>query len=262
VAEHPQHLLDGHIVVVTGAAQGIGAGIAEAILAAGGSVALIDLDQAKAAEAASRLDPGGKRSVALQADVSDARSVETAAAATAKRFGRINGWVNNAGIVQMMPAEDMTPADWDREFAINARGVMIGAQAAFRAMREGGGSIVNIASNAGKVGFPNMAAYNATKAAVINLTRSLSREWAAHKINVNAVCPGSVATPMLRQVADNLEKRGIGDAKTLFAGMVPSQLGRHVTPLEVGRVVAFLLSDAATIIRGQAINIDGGETPY
>ncbi|MCP4382788.1 MAG: SDR family oxidoreductase, partial [Hyphomicrobiales bacterium] len=124
------------------------------------------------------------------------------------------------------------------------------------------GAIVNIASNAGKVGFPNMAAYNASKAAVINLTRSLAAEWADRGINVNAVCPGSVATPMLHEVAEELARDGKGDAGTLFAGMVPGQLGRHVTPIEVGEVVAFLLSDAATIIRGQAINVDGGETPY
>jgi NAD(P)-dependent dehydrogenase (short-subunit alcohol dehydrogenase family) len=129
-------------------------------------------------------------------------------------------------------------------------------------MNQEGGAIVNIASNAGKVGFPNMPAYNASKAAVINLTRSLSKEWSHQKINVNAVCPGSVATPMLLEVADNLEKAGIGDAKTLFAGMVPGQIGRHVQPLEVGRVVAFLLTDAAVIIRGQSVNVDGGETPY
>ena len=110
-------------------------------------------------------------------------------------------------------------------------GVMLGSQAAFRAFGGKGGAIVNIASNAGKVGFPNMAAYNASKAAVINLTRSLAREWADRDINVNAVCPGSVATPMLREVADELAaKTGKGDAETLFAGMVPAQLGRHVTP--------------------------------
>jgi NAD(P)-dependent dehydrogenase (short-subunit alcohol dehydrogenase family) len=152
--------------------------------------------------------------------------------------------------------------DWDLEFRVNTRGVMVGALEAFRLMNQEGGAIVNIASNAGKVGFPNMTAYNASKAAVINLTRSLAKEWSPHKINVNAVCPGSVATPMLREVADNLEKAGIGDAKTLFAGMVPAQMGRHVQPLEVGRVVAFLLTDAAVIIRGQSINVDGGETPY
>ena len=107
-----------------------------------------------------------------------------------------------------------------------------------------------------------MAAYNATKAAVINLTRSLASEWAKDNVNVNAVCPGSVATPMLREVAEQLASEGKGDAATLFAGMVPAQLGRHVTPIEIGRVVAFLLTDAAHIIRGQAINLDGGETPY
>src|SRR5262249_58154836 len=120
---------------------------------------------------------------------------------------------------------------------------------------------VNIASNAGKVGFPNMAAYNATKAAVINLTRSLAREWAERRINVNAVCPGSVDTPMLRDVAGTLAA-GTGRSRdSLFAGMVPAQLGRHVRPIEVGRVVVFLLSDAAEIIRGQSINVDGVDTP-
>jgi NAD(P)-dependent dehydrogenase (short-subunit alcohol dehydrogenase family) len=97
---------------------------------------------------------------------------------------------------------------------------------------------------------------------VINLTRSLAREWAAEGINVNAVCPGSVATPMLRSVAEELSKKTGTGADALFAGMVPGQLGRHIQPIEVGRVVAFLLSEAAAIIRGQAINVDGGETPY
>ena len=107
-----------------------------------------------------------------------------------------------------------------------------------------------------------MAAYNASKAAVINLTRSLSREWAGERINVNAVCPGSVATPMLREVAEILSRSTGKDAETLFATMVPAQLGRHVEPIEVGRIVAFLLTDAAVIIRGQAINVDAGDTPY
>ena len=107
-----------------------------------------------------------------------------------------------------------------------------------------------------------MAAYNATKAAVINLTRSLSREWAAARINVNAVCPGSVATPMLRDVADRLSAETGKNADALFAGMVPAQLSRHIQPIEIGRIVVFLLTDAAEIIRGQAINLDGGDTPY
>lgn len=254
--------LAGRAVVVTGAARGIGAGIVEAILEAGGAAALLDLDRAAAAATASKLDPAGARTLAFAGDVTDAASVARAAAAAVGRFGHISGWVNNAGIVRMAPAVDITPADFDLELAVNARGALIGAQVAYRAFAGKGGAIVNIASNAGKVGFPRMAAYNASKAAVINLTRSLAREWAGERINVNAVCPGSVATPMLRDVADVLARSTGKDAETLFAGMVPAQLGRHVEPIEVGRIVAFLLSDAALIIRGQSINVDAGDTPY
>jgi NAD(P)-dependent dehydrogenase (short-subunit alcohol dehydrogenase family) len=254
--------LVGRTVVVTGAARGIGAGIVEAILEAGGAAALLDLDRAATEATARRLDPSGARTLALAADVTDAAAVAGAAEAAVARFGRLSGWVNNAGIVRMAPAAAIAPDDFDRELAVNARGVLIGAQAAYRAFAGKGGAIVNIASNAGKVGFPNMAAYNASKAAVINLTRSLAREWAGERINVNAVCPGSVATPMLREVADVLSRSTGKDAETLFAGMVPAQLGRHVEPIEVGRIVVFLLSDAAVIIRGQSINVDAGDTPY
>src|SRR5260370_27117024 len=106
-----------------------------------------------------------------------------------------------------------------------------------------------------------MPAYNAAKAAVVSLTRSLSAEWAPHRINVNAVCPGGVDTPMLRGVAEWLALREGRPASEVHARMKPRQMERHIQPLEVGRVVAFLLSDAAAIIRGQAINIAGGGTP-
>jgi NAD(P)-dependent dehydrogenase (short-subunit alcohol dehydrogenase family) len=249
-------------IVVTGAARGIGAGIVEAALATGAAVALFDLDIGRAEETAGRLDPSGNRTFVSAADVADPTSLAQAAERAENRLGPLDGWVNNAGIVQMIPAAEISPEAWDREFKINVAGVMNGAQAAFRAFQGKGGAIVNIASNAGKVGFPNMSAYNASKAAVINLTRSLSREWAAARINVNAVCPGSVATPMLRDVADRLSAETGKSAETLFVGMVPAQLGRHIQPIEIGRVVVFLLSDAAEIIRGQAINLDGGDTPY
>ncbi|HLJ71475.1 MAG TPA: SDR family oxidoreductase [Roseiarcus sp.] len=254
--------LRGRSILVTGAGRGIGAGIAEAALAAGAAVALADLNGELAQETARRLDPSGARTFACAADVADPSSLARAAEAAAARLGALSGWVNNAGIVQMGPAKDFSPEAWRREFEINVGGVMNGAQAAYRAFAGQGGAIVNIASNAGKVGFPNMAAYNATKAAVINLTRSLAREWAAERINVNAVCPGSVATPMLRGVADRLSAETGQSSDTLFAGMIPAQLGRHIQPIEVGRVVVFLLSEAAEIIRGQSINVDGGETPY
>ena len=253
--------LDGRVVAVTGAARGIGAGIVEAALVAGARVALIDRDEATARETARRLNSSGKRSLVLGADVTDPASLAEAATAAAQ-LGAIRGWVNNAGVVQMIAASDLTSLAWRREFDVNVGGVMNGAQAARRAFAGKGGAIVNIASNAGKVGFPNMAAYNASKAAVINLTRSLAREWASEGINVNAVCPGSVATPMLRDVADRLASETGRSSDELFAGMVPAQLGRHIQPIEIGRIVVFLLTEAAEIVRGQAINLDGGDTPY
>jgi NAD(P)-dependent dehydrogenase (short-subunit alcohol dehydrogenase family) len=253
--------LEEQVVVVTGGARGIGAGIVEAALAAGACVALIDRDDATARETARRLDSSGKRAQAIGADVTDPASLAEAAVAAAQ-LGAIRGWVNNAGVVQMIAASDLAPKAWRREFEVNVGGVVNGAQAARLAFAGKGGAIVNIASNAGKVGFPNMAAYNASKAAVINLTRSLAREWASERINVNAVCPGSVATPMLRDVADRLASETGRSSDELFAGMVPAQLGRHIRPIEIGRIVVFLLTDAAEIIRGQSINLDGGDTPY
>lgn len=248
------------VIAVTGGAGGIARGIAEAILEAGGRVGLMDLDAQKT-EAAAKLLGAPERVAAVTADVTDARSLDAALDALIRRFGRLDGLVNNAGIVKLGPADDITPAGLDLELAVNVKGVLLAAQAAAR--RFGGrGAIVNIASNAGKVGYRNMAGYNASKAAVINLTRSLALEWAERKINVNAVCPGGVATDMLKSVADFLGPRLGQDSGALLETMVPHQLGRHIRPVEVGRVVAFLLSDAAEIIRGQSINVDGGDTPY
>jgi meso-butanediol dehydrogenase/(S,S)-butanediol dehydrogenase/diacetyl reductase len=179
-------------------------------------------------------------------------------------LGRLDGWVNNAGVLRMGTALDARPEDFEAQLRVNAQAVLAGCQAAARRMiaRGTGGAIVNVASNAGKVGYRNMAGYNASKAAVISLTRSLSLEWAEHRINVNAVCPGGVETEMLREAAEWLAPRLGQTADALHAQMKPQQLERRIQPIEVGRVVAFLLSDAAAIIRGQAINVDGGDTPY
>lgn len=254
--------LDGRVIAVTGGAGGIGQGIARAIVEAGGRAGLIDLDGNRVEKAAQTLDPSGKTIIGLSADVTDRASMDAALNALHERFGRFDGLVNNAGIVRLGPATEMKPADFDAEYAVNVKGVLVASQAAAALMAGKGGAIVNVASNAGKVGYPNMAGYNASKAAVINLTRSLSLEWAADGINVNAVCPGGVATDMLGAVADFISEKSGTDRNELFGSMVPAQLGRHIEPVEVGRVIAFLLGDAAQIIRGQAITIDGGDTPY
>lgn len=255
--------LHDRVYIVTGAAGGIGEGIASAIVAEGGRVALVDLRLPAVKEAASRVDPAGDATLAIEGDVTSVADASSSVRATVEHFGRLDGVVNNAGVVTLDTAWDATAEAWDREFRVNVTGSFVMAQAVGRHLRaHGGGAIVNVASNCGKVGYKNMAGYNASKAAVINLTRSLALEWAPENINVNAVCPGGVDTPMLAGVAEWLSPRLDVPAADVLAGMGPAQLGRKVQPIEVGRVVAFLLSDAAVVIRGQAINVDGGDTPY
>lgn len=255
--------LGDRVFLVTGAAGGIGAGIAEALVDAEGSVALADLDLEATEATAHRIDPTGQRTFAVRCDVGSDGSVREAVEVTVASFGRLDGVVNNAGVIDMNESRHATSAEWERQLDINVTGVFRMCRAALDHLTESDqAAIVNVSSNCGKVGFPNMAGYNASKAAVINLTRTLATEWAPLGINVNAVCPGAVDTPMLGHVADWLAERQGGNPVDILAGMTLPQLGRKVAPIEVGRVVAFLLSPVAVIIRGQAINVDGGETPY
>ncbi len=255
--------LEGRVYLVTGAAGGIGEGIARAIFEAGGKVALMDVDLEGAGAVARRVGMTATSSAAFRADVSDAGEVERAVEGTLQHFGRIDGAVNNAGVVTLDEAWQATGPDWNHQLEVNVTGSFLVAQAVGKRLKaSGGGSIVNVASNCGKVGYRNMAAYNASKSAVLGLTRSLSMEWAEHGINVNAVCPGGVDTPMLVGVAEWLSPRLDIPADELLGSMGPAQLGRRISPVEVGRVIAFLLSDAAHIVRGQAINVDGGDTWY
>ena len=257
-------LLKDKIIFVTGAGRGMGRGIAEALAEAGAHVVVGDLAIESVRETAALVEKQARQALALQLNVTNPDSVNTAITASVDRFGRIDGWVNNAGIVKMDAALDVTMSDWQRQMQVNVDGLFLCCQLAGQQMRgqTGGGAIVNIASNAGKVGYKNMAAYNAGKAAVISITRSLALEWAEHNINVNAVCPGGVDTPMLLGVAEFYAARFGGDPHEIVKTMKPNQMNRRIQPIEVGRVVAFLLSDQAQIIRGQSINIDGGDTPY
>jgi meso-butanediol dehydrogenase/(S,S)-butanediol dehydrogenase/diacetyl reductase len=255
--------LQNKIIVVTGAGRGIGRGIAEACADAGASVVACDVNFEAAQETAQLLVQKGQRALALALDVTKRDEIENAIARAVETFGRVDGWVNNAGVVKMDAALDTNLQDWDWHFQVNVSALFLCCQLAAKHMAQtGGGAIVNIASNAGKVGYNNMAAYNASKAAVINLTRSLANEWAPYNINVNAVCPGGVNTPMLLRVAEFYAARFGGDPHAMVKDMKPKQMNRLIEPIEVGRVVAFLLSDDAYIVRGQSINADGGDTPY
>ena len=251
------------VYIVTGAARGIGLAVAKVLLEEGSSVVMVDMDTETLEAAVAEADPSGQRAIACTADVTSPADAAAAVAVALERFGRLDGLVNNAGIVKMDSAWDLTAESWDQHMSVNVTGSFLFAQAVGEHLKaSGGGAIVNVASNAGKVGYGNMAPYNSSKAAVIGLTRSLSMEWAGDNINVNAVCPGGVETPMLKEVADWLSPRIDVPSAELFDGMTAAQLGRRIQPREVARVIAFLLSDDATIIRGQSISIDGGDTPY
>ncbi|MDQ4078312.1 MAG: SDR family oxidoreductase [Chloroflexota bacterium] len=258
-------LLKDKVVFVTGAGQGMGRGIAQAVAEEGAAVAISDLALEPVQETAARIEEQcGSRTLPLVADVTDRERMAQAISTTVERLGPLYGFVNNAGVVQMAPALQSSDEEWRFHFDVNVRGLFLCCQLAAEQMigQGRGGAIVNIASNAGKVGYPNMAAYNASKAAVINLTRNLSAEWAQYNINVNAVCPGGVDTPMLFEAAKWVADRIGADPQALHGTMKPHQMARHIRPIEVGRIVAFLLSERAQIIRGQSINVDGGDTPY
>ncbi|MXZ06657.1 MAG: SDR family oxidoreductase [Acidimicrobiia bacterium] len=254
--------LTDRVYVVTGAGGGIGQGVTEALLQQGaGGVTMVDLTAPH--RTAAVVDPGGDRTLDVAADVTSPEDAHRVVSATVERFGRLDGLVNCAGVVFLDTAWEAAVSDWNRQLEVNVTGSFVFSRAVGGHLRDhGGGAIVNVSSNCGKAGYPNMAAYNASKAAVLGLTRSLSMEWAADKINVNAVCPGGVETPMLAGVAEWLAPRLETPSAELLEQMGPAQLGRKIKPLEVGRVIAFLLSDDALIIRGQAISIDGGDTPY
>ena len=254
--------LSDRVYVITGAGGGIGQGAARALLEDGArGVAMVDL--VAPSEAGSAIDPEQNRTLALAADVTSPSDAQRVVEATAERFGRLDGLVNCAGVVFLDTAWDASASDWNRQLEVNVTGSFVFARAVGAHLREhGGGAVVNVSSNCGKAGYPNMAAYNASKAAVLGLTRSLSMEWATDGINVNAVCPGGVDTAMLGGVAEWLSPRLDVPADELLGQMGPVQLGRRIEPVEVGRVIAFLLSDEALIIRGQSISIDGGDTPY
>lgn len=253
--------LEGRAVLVTGAARGIGRAVCRAAAEAGADVVVTDLEAGELAGTVAEVEEAGRRAIPLAMDVTDPAAVREAFDRGLEELGRLDGLVNNAGVIEMGPAIDVGTEAWQSQFGVNVYGLFRCCRAAADRLVDGG-AIVNVASNAGKVGYPNMAGYNASKAAVINLTRSLAAEWAVRGINVNAVCPGGVDTPMLAAVAEWAARRSGLEPDEVMDAMPPDQLGRLVRPIEVGRIVAFLLSDDARVVRGQSINVDGGDTPY
>ena len=252
----------GKSFLVTGAAGGIGRATAARLAARGARVALADV-RADALDAALATMPSAD-AFAVRLDLADPASIAAAIKSAQSQLGRIDGLVNCAAIVIHADPLEVGWADWERIFRVNLFGAYEASRLVAKSMIAAGvrGAIVNVASEAGKKGHIDSLAYSASKAALINMTRTLSATLAPHDINVNCVCPGGVATEMLREVAVAYGKLVDAAPDEVFPHLVSSQLVRHIEPDEVARAISFLLSDDALIVRGQALNADGGDTPY
>lgn len=243
--------LSGRLALVTGAGQGIGAACAAALAETGAEVVCTDIDAARAEAQAELLRKGGFRARASVLDVTDTGQLDTLAA----ELPPLDILVCNAGVVSNTPAEEMTDEEWQRVIDVNLTGVFKTCRAFGKRMLEAGrGSIINIGSMSAQiVNTPQpQCHYNASKAGVHHLTRSLAVEWAKRGVRVNAVAPTYIATPLLHGLED---KPGLVDR---WLDLTP--MGRMGQPEEIASVVQFLASDASSLITGAVINADGGYT--
>lgn len=234
------------VAVVTGAARGIGLAVAQAFLAQGYKVALLDIDAATLRQTEKALGDV----LALECDVADPLQVKTSIDRVTARFGRIDALVNNAGIAVFKPLLETTFEEWQRVLAVNLNGPFLCTQACAPVMlKTGGGAVVNITSISGLRASTLRVAYGTSKAALDHLTKQQAAELGNHGIRVNAVAPGPVDTAMAKQVHTADIRAGYHDA-------IP--LNRYGTEQEIAEVVVFLCSDAASYINGQTLAVDGG----
>ena len=247
--------LDGKVALVTGASSGIGAATAKIFAREGASVALLDVNADGGHRVASEILSGGGDAMFVQADVSEEEQVRSAIEQSVGRFGRLDCAFNNAAIAgDLTPLAEHSREAWDRVIAINLTGVWLCVQQEIRQMlANGGGSIVNAASAVGLVGSSLAPAYSASKHGVIGITRSAAKGYGSAGIRVNAVCPGVIDSPMaVFRLAD--------DPEIPKLMLQRHALGRFGEPREVGEVVAWLCSDAASFVTGVAMPVDAGYT--
>jgi NAD(P)-dependent dehydrogenase (short-subunit alcohol dehydrogenase family) len=251
--------LAGKVAVVTGAGSGIGRAAAELFAREGAEVAIVDLMADAAKETAAQISGAGGRALAVAADISDPAQVDSAFGQISAEFGRVDVLYNNAGVNSSGSVIDATDEDWDRSFAVNAKGTFLCSRVAARSMvTSGGGSIINQGSVAAVVGIANFASYCASKGAVVALTRSMSVDLAPRGIRANVICPGTVYTPLMEPM---LRARGGGDmAAGLAMTVAKYPIGRLGTPEEIAAVALFLASDDSSFLTGSVITADGGMT--
>jgi 2-hydroxycyclohexanecarboxyl-CoA dehydrogenase len=242
--------LEGRTALVTGGASGIGAATARRLAAEGARVAVGDLDLERARDVAGEID-----GLATALDVTDTASVARAVAATTETLGPVDVLVNNAGTDRFAFFVNTDEALWDFVLAVNLRGVLACTHAVLPAMHERGGVIVNVASEAGRVGSQGSATYSAAKAGVIGFTKAIARESARFGVRCNAVAPGPIETPLLNSAEDQLGELGARLKQAMIDATAVRRIG---TPDEVAAVIAFLACDDASFVTGQTVNVSGG----
>jgi NAD(P)-dependent dehydrogenase (short-subunit alcohol dehydrogenase family) len=242
---------DGKVALVTGAAAGIGRATAERIASEGGSVCCVDLSAADVEETAKRCIEQGGEALAVRCDVSQPDEVKAAVAKCVERFGRLDALVNIAGILSLEHTHEVELAKWNQVLAVNLTGTFLFCQAALPHLLERGGAIVNTSSTSALAGMPYAAAYGASKAGILALTRTLAVEYAKKGLRANAVCPGSIKTAMgsRSRLPENMDFELVKRAMPLDKARGPEV---------VAAVVAMLASDDGVHINGESIRVDGG----
>ena len=245
------------VAMVTGGAQGIGKGIATTLGEQGFKVAVADLNLSAAEQTAKEITAAGGTAIAVEIDVTQTASVESAVKAVEAQLGPVEVAVNNAGWDDFMPFVKTTEEFWDKILDINFKGALRVIKAVVPGMMDRGfGRVINVGSDAGRVGSSLEAVYSGAKGGIIAFTKTLAREVATRGVTANTVCPGPTDTPALRTFAE-----GSGDAEKVIAGMTRAVPMRRLgTPEDIGPAVAFLASDGAGFVTGQTLSVSGGLT--
>lgn len=256
--------LKGKNVIITGAGDGIGKAVAMAFAKAGANIALAGRTESKLRNVAREVCNENIDIFTVKVDVTEENGVRNMIKKTAERFGTIDIMINNAGICELSRIEDMSLEDWNKTMEIDLTGVFLCCREVIPQMKDQGyGKIINMASQAGKVGMEKLGHYCAAKAGVILLTRSLALELAKYHITVNSVCPGNVATDMMAREATTINEmtgQAIEDVVQQWTDCIP--LGRYAKPAEIADLFLFLASNHSDYITGEDINITGGMTMH
>ena len=242
------------VAIVTGGASGLGRGIALALAREGARVAVVDLNEAGARDTVEAIAKDGGQAVAWRADISDKARIDLVVAEVIGRWGTVDILVNNAGLDRVGPFVNSGEAEWDLILRVNLKGPIVCTRAVLDEMtRKGYGKIVNIASDAGRVGSTGEAVYSAAKGGIIAFTKTIARETARLRLNVNCVCPGPSDTPLFQEVA-------AGNPKLAESLKRVIPFGRLGTAEDIAPVVVFLASDESGFVTGQTLSVSGGLT--